>query len=129
MPSRRATPTSYAHARALRKELTPAERILWAHLRNDQLGVSFRRQHPIGNYIPDFCCIKKKLIIELDGSQHLDQQAYDDERTTYFETLGYRVIRFWNNDVTKNIEGVLETILMALEVTLPSENLQAGRNE
>ena len=63
------------------EELTPAERKLWALIRNDQLGVNFRRQHAIGNFIPDFVCIEKKLIIELDGSQHLEQEEYDEERT------------------------------------------------
>lgn len=67
MPAKRTTPKGYDTARKLRKELTPAERKLWAHIRNDQMGVNFRRQHAIGNYIPDFICIKKKLIIELDG--------------------------------------------------------------
>jgi len=99
----------------LRKELTPAERKLWAVIRNDQLGVNFRRQHAIGIYIPDFVCIEKKLIIELDGSQHLEQEEYDKERTKYLESQGYKVIRFWNNDVVKNIEGVILAIMNALE--------------
>jgi very-short-patch-repair endonuclease len=99
----------------LRKELTPAERKLWAYIRNDKLGVNFRRQHAIGNYIPDFVCIKKKLIIELDGSQHLEQKEYDDERTKYFESLGYRVIRFWNNQIMQDINSVIQAIQFALE--------------
>jgi very-short-patch-repair endonuclease len=99
----------------LRKEPTPAEAKLWSMLRNDQLGVSFRRQHAIGNYIPDFVCIEKKLIIELDGSQHFEQKEYDEERTKYFETLGYRVIRFWNNAIMKEIENVVRAIQFALE--------------
>ncbi len=115
MPVRRTTPKGYQNARELRKEPTPAEAKLWAYLRNDQLGVNFRRQHAIGNYIPDFCCIKKKLIIELDGSQHIDQTEYDAERTKYFESLGYKVIRFWNNDVMKDINGVIRVIQFAME--------------
>ncbi len=76
----------------LRKEPTPAERKLWSVLRGNKIsGVSFRRQHAIGNYIPDFVAIKQKLIIELDGSQHLEQEDYDSERTRYFESLGYKV--------------------------------------
>jgi very-short-patch-repair endonuclease len=67
----------------LPKELTPAERKLWARLRNDQLGINFRRQHAIGNYIPDFCSPKAKLIIELDGSQHLEQAEYDEYKTLH----------------------------------------------
>lgn len=72
-------------------------------------------QHAIGNYIPDFVRIKKKLIVELDGSQHIEQQEYDAERTKYFESLGYKVIRFWNKDAAKDIEGVIRAILFALE--------------
>ena len=72
----------------LRKESTPAERKLWSHIRNDQLGINFRRQHALGNYIPDFCSPKAKLVIELDGSQHLEQEEYDDERTKYPESQG-----------------------------------------
>ena len=111
----RSNPKTRTRAIELRKELTPAERKLWAHIRNDQLGVNFRRQHAIGKYIPDFICIEKKLIIELDGSQHLEQEEYDEERTKYLEAEGYRVIRFWNNEVTNNIEGVILAILHAME--------------
>jgi len=97
MPPKRTTPEGYERARALRKELTPAERKLWAYLRGNKLnGVNFRRQHAIGNYIVDFVSIKKKLIIELDGSQHLEQTEYDNVRTGYLESQGYEVIRFWN---------------------------------
>jgi very-short-patch-repair endonuclease len=99
----------------LRKESTPAEAKLWAYIRNDQLGVNFRRQHAIGNYIPDFVCAQKKLIIELDGSQHLEQEEYDEERTKYLESQGYRVIRFWNNQIMNDINGVVKAIQFALE--------------
>lgn len=115
MPPRRTTPQGYEKARRLRKELTPAERKLWAALRGNRLGVSFRRQHAIGPYIVDFCCIKKRLIVEVDGGQHLDQAEYDAERTNFLSSQGYRVIRFWNNEVMKNIEGVLRAILVALD--------------
>jgi len=102
----------------LRKEPTPAERKLWIYLRGNKLnGVNFRRQHAIGNFIPDFVSIKKKLIIELDGSQHLEQSEYDAERSKYFELLGYRVIRFWNNQVENDINGVIR----AIELTLNGE--------
>lgn len=111
----RSTPKIKQRAIELRKELTPAERKLWSCLRNDQLGVNFRRQHAIGNYITDFCAVKEKLIIELDGSQHLEQTEYDDERTKYFESMGYRVIRFWNNQVENDINGVILGITYALE--------------
>lgn len=116
MPSRRTTPKGYERARALRKELTPAEHKLWAYLRGNKFkGISFRRQHAIGNYIVDFCAIKNKLIIELDGSQHLEQEEYDAERTAFLESKGYNVLRFWNNEVMKDIQGVLRTIDLALE--------------
>ena len=111
----RSNPKTKHRAVELRKELTPAERKLWSHLRNDQLGVSFRRQHAIDNYIADFCSPKAKLIIELDGSQHLEQEEYDEERTKYLETQGYKVIRFWNNEVLKDIEGVILAIMYALK--------------
>ncbi len=111
----RSNPKTRTRAIELRKELTPAERRLWSRIRNDQLGVNFRRQHAIGNYIPDFVCIEKKLVIELDGGQHLEQQEYDEERTGNLNLLGYKVIRFWNNDVMKNMDGVILTLLNALE--------------
>ena len=111
----RSNPNTRTRAIELRKELTPAERKLWVVIRNNQLGVNFRRQHAIGNYIPDFVCIEKKLVIELDGSQHLEQEEYDKERTKYLETQGYKVIRFWNNDVMNNIEAVVLAIINTLE--------------
>jgi very-short-patch-repair endonuclease len=78
-------------------------------------GIHFRRQHAIGLYITDFCAPRRKLIIELDGSQHLEQQEYDEERTAYFKSLGYRIIRFWNHEVMNDPEGVLHAIRHALE--------------
>lgn len=113
--SPRSNPKTRTRAIELRKESTPAERKLWAVIRNDQLGVNFRRQHAIGNYIPDFVCIEKKLILELDGSQHLEQVEHDNQRTKYFESLGYRVIRFWNNAIMKDMNGVITSILHALQ--------------
>ena len=113
--SQRSNPNTKHKAIELRKELTPAERKLWSRIRNDQLGVTFRRQHAVGTYIPDFCSPKAKLIIELDGSQHLEQREYDDKRTKYLESQGYKVIRFWNHDVTNNIDGVILAILHAME--------------
>lgn len=78
-------------------------------------GVRFRRQHAIGMYIADFCAPRRKLIIELDGSQHLEQEEYDKERTNFLESQGYKVIRFWNKDVMNNIEGVILSIENELE--------------
>lgn len=73
------------------------------------------------NYIPDFACIEKKLVIELDGSQHLEQEEYDEERTKYLESLGYKVIRFWNNDVMKDIDSVVLAILHAIDENSAAE--------
>ena len=115
MPAKRSNPKTMHRAGELRKELTPAEKKLWAYLRGDKLnGVNFRRQHAIGNYIVDFVSIKKKLVIELDGSQHLEQEAYDIERTRYLESQGYKVVRFWNNQVENDINGVFRAIEFAL---------------
>ena len=112
MPSRRATPAGYKTARDLRKELTPAERKLWAYLRGCKInGVYFRRQHAIGKYIPDFCALKAKLIIEVDGSQHIEQEEYDAGRTAFLESKGFRVIRFRNSDVMNRINDCMGVIL------------------
>ena len=111
----RSNPETRTRAIELRQEPTPAERKLWANIRNDQLTVNFRRQHAIGSFIPDFVCIQKKLIIELDGSQHLEQEEYDQERTKYFGSQGYKVIRFWNNQIMNDINGVIKSIQYALE--------------
>ena len=116
MPRRqRSNPSTRHNAIELRRGLTPAERKLWSRIRDDQLGVNFRRQHAIGTYVTDFCSPNVKLVIELDGSQHLEQEQYDEERTKYLETQGYKVIRFWNNDVMNSLDGVILTIMNSLE--------------
>jgi very-short-patch-repair endonuclease len=103
-----------AFARELRTNMTDAEKRLWWLVRNRQLdGHKFRRQHPIGIFVADFVCIERRLIIELDGGQHADS-ADDARRTAWLEDHGWRVIRFWNNDVLTGTEGVLEVILQAL---------------
>ena len=113
---RRTTPKIFKRAKELRRDMTPQEIKLHAHLRAQRMGgVHFRPQHAIGNFIADFCAPRRKLIIELDGSQHLEQAEYDAERTAYFESKGYRVLRFWNNDVTNNIQSVLKVIWEALK--------------
>ncbi|MGB7876718.1 MAG: endonuclease domain-containing protein [Anaerolineales bacterium] len=113
---KRTTPKVFKHAKELRRNQTEAEAKLWSRLRNHQLkGSGFRRQHAIGNYVVDFCAPRKKLIIELDGSQHLEQEEYDDERTESLESKGYRVLRFWNNEVIKDIDGVLRAIDIVLD--------------
>ena len=103
-------------ARALRQNLTDAERKLWAALRRNALGVGFRRQHPIGPYIVDFVCLDRKLIVEADGGQHAEAQAaHDAERTSWLEARGYVVMRFWNDEILTNLEGVLEVIRLRLD--------------
>jgi very-short-patch-repair endonuclease len=114
---KRTTPKIFGHAKQNHRNLTPAEAKLWARMRAHRMKeVHIRNQHAIGNYVVDFCAPRRKLIIELDGSQHLDQQEYDTERTSYLESKGYRVIRFWNSDVLNDIEGVLRAIDLALGV-------------
>jgi very-short-patch-repair endonuclease len=98
-------------ARSLRKRLTDAERVLWKHFRNNQFeNVKFRRQQPIGPYVVDFISFSNKLVIEVDGGQHAEMQEKDRERDLYFINKGYRVLRFWNNEVLLNTEGVLHAI-------------------
>ena len=112
---KRTTPKVFKQAKQLRRNQTEAEAKLWSHLRNHQLkDIGFRRQHAIGPYIVDFCAPRKKLIIELDGGQHLEQEEYDRERTSFLASKGYQVLRFWNNEVMKDIDGVLRAIDLAL---------------
>jgi len=102
-------------ARALRKNQTAAESLLWRHIRNRQFhGYKFRRQFPIGNYIVDFTCVLLKLIIELDGSQHMNDIEYDNSRTKILQSHGFLVIRFWNNDVLTETDSVLEALTLTL---------------
>jgi len=99
------------NARSLRKEMTFVEQKLWYKIRKRQLkGVRFRRQHPIGNYIVDFISLEEKLIIELDGGQHMEQKRYDIQRDRFLTDKGFKVIRFWNNEVLNNINSVLQII-------------------
>ncbi|MBU4143052.1 DUF559 domain-containing protein [Patescibacteria group bacterium] len=100
--------------RKLRSSATPQEIILWSRLKNSQLGYKFRRQHSIGKYIVDFYCPEKKLIIEIDGSQHIDN-VYDAERDAYLKNLRFKVLRFWDNDVNNNLDGVLLKIMEDLK--------------
>ncbi len=116
MPPRTTTPKMQRRAAELRRNQTEAEAKLWAYLRAHRMSnIHFRRQHAIGNYVVDFCAPRARLVIELDGGQHLDQQGYDAERTAYLESLGYRVLRFWNNEVTRDIDGIMRAIDAALK--------------
>jgi len=107
-------------ARRLRRHQTDAEQILWFRLRGRRLaGWKFKRQVPIDRFVVDFVCGDAKLIVELDGGQHADRTLQDEERTKTLEAMGYLVLRFWNNDVMRNIEGVLEEILNTLSQQSP----------
>ncbi|MDP9423158.1 MAG: endonuclease domain-containing protein [Pseudomonadota bacterium] len=108
-------------AKRLRREMTDAERKLWSVLRSRQLeGARFRRQQPIGPFIADFVCQEARLIVEADGSQHADSER-DIRRTAFLWSKGYRVLRFWNNDILENLEGVAESILAALSTPHPAQ--------
>ena len=96
-------------ARELRSHATAQETILWNYLRDKRLGVKFRRQVPIGNYVVDFACLEKHLIIEVDGSQHAENKE-DIIRTRYLEQCGFRVLRFWNNEINQNLQACLDLI-------------------
>jgi very-short-patch-repair endonuclease len=109
-----------ARARDLRAKATDAERKLWAALGGRRLGgFKFRRQVPIDRYFADFACLEARLIVELDGSQHMERSQYDDARTAALEAHGWRVMRFWNNDVLENVDGVGVDILAALVLARP----------
>ncbi|WP_426690149.1 endonuclease domain-containing protein [Rhodanobacter ginsengiterrae] len=106
----------WIRARRLRNEGTDAERRLWHHLRQRQLaGHKFRRQYPLAGYIVDFVCVPARLVIELDGGQHLDALDYDRRRSGILAREGYRVLRFWNDDVLLRTADVLGEIFRALE--------------
>ena len=104
-------------ARRLRANATNAETMLWRHLKKFETeGTHFRRQVPLGPYVADFACMAARLVIEIDGSQHGDEpnRTRDEARTCWLESEGYRVIRFWNNDIVQNPEGLLDVIYAAL---------------
>ena len=104
--------------RRLRNTSTDAEQLLWRYLRGRQMdGCKFRRQHPFGDYILDFVCLEKRLIVELDGSQHAETAKADASRTAFLEEAGFRVLRFWNNQVFENMDGVCETIWQVLQMS------------
>ena len=109
------TAGAQAFAKILRREPTDAEYAMWQELRRNQMqGVRFRRQVPIGPYVADFACLRPRIIIELDGGQHGDAIAYDAARTAYLAESGFRVLRFWNNEVFTDRQAVLDTIWAAV---------------
>jgi len=134
--SRRKDIKERAYARHNRKNMPVAEVILWERIRRKQLGVSFRRQHPIKPFIADFACVEKRLIIELDGESHIgnENETYDTKRTQYLQAKGWTVLRFWNGDVYENIDDVIEEIKSYLRgepasPSVPSGHLPRQRGE
>jgi very-short-patch-repair endonuclease len=110
--SRRKDKKERAYARHNRKNMPVAEVILWERIRRKQLGVSFRRQHPIKPFIADFACVEKRLIIELDGESHIgnENETYDAKRTRYLESMGWTILRFWNDEIYEQLDDVIEQI-------------------
>jgi very-short-patch-repair endonuclease len=105
-------------ARALRLQMTEAEKVMWSKLRDRRLdGVKFKRQKPIAGYIVDFVALDLKLVVEIDGGQHAERAMQDAARTKVLEESGYHVVRFWNHDVLGNIEGVLEALIQELTIS------------
>ncbi|MGA8261698.1 MAG: endonuclease domain-containing protein [Arenicellales bacterium] len=120
---------SRSRARALRKEASDAEHVLWQHLRDRRMmGRKFRRQVAIDPYIVDFLCLEERLIVEADGGQHAEQKAYDRKRTAALEAKGYRVMRFWNHEILTELDAVLEQIRITLvEQPSPQPSPAGGR--
>jgi len=115
-------------ARELRKTATPAERKLWTHLSRRQIAATkFSRQMPVGPFICDFVSRSARLVIELDGGQHGENEGRDRVRTAYIEGMGFRVIRFWNNEVLENIESVVSRIELELRDSPPPAPPAGGR--
>ena len=107
-------------ARRLRRDMTEAERAMWRQRRSRQLaGYKFRRQQPIDRYVVDFVCFSHRLVIEIDGGQHADPTRYEEKRTRFLEDKGFRVLRFWNNEVLESPDGVCASILEALSEFTP----------
>ena len=103
------------NAKTLRSHQTEAEQRLWYHLRAHRfMDLKFKRQKPLGRYIVDFVCVERLLIIELDGGQHAEQRVYDQHRDAWLRDQGYTILRFWNNEVMQQLEGVLEKIRLTL---------------
>ncbi|MGO9605649.1 MAG: endonuclease domain-containing protein [Candidatus Binataceae bacterium] len=116
-PTRLLPKTKLTRARALRRDRTEAERKLWKLLHSRRLhGAKFRFQHPIGSYFGDFCCLNSRLIVEVDGGQHADEEkaTYDRRRTAYLQSQGFTVMRFWNHDVLQRPDWVVERIQEAI---------------
>jgi very-short-patch-repair endonuclease len=121
MHTKRIHPVTTSRARSLRSDMTDVERLLWRAICSKQVNACrFRRQHPIDFYIADFACIERRLVVELDGGQHQDRSAHDEQRSAYLRSQGWHVLRFWNNEVLNNLDGVLSTIAEHLTDAPPS---------
>ena len=117
-------------ARRLRKESTDAETRLWLHLRaHRDGGYKFKRQQPIGPYIVDFACFDARLVIEIDGGRHADAVRSDSIRDAWLAREGFRILRFWNNEVLENTEGVMQEILLSLQAPSPQPSPTRGEGE
>jgi very-short-patch-repair endonuclease len=117
-------------ARALRKSQTDAENLLWYHLRDRRfMDLKFRRQRPVGKYIADFACVELGLVIELDGGQHVEQIAYDMQRETDMQALGFRTLRFWDHEVLKETDAVMEKIRQVAETLTPALSRKREREQ
>ena len=117
------------NAKTLRSNQTEAEQQLWYRLRAHRFfDLKFKRQKPMGCYIVDFVCVERLLIIEIDGGQHAEQVEYDQRRDAWLRSQGYTVLRFWNNEVMQQLEGVLEQILVTLTLS-PDPSPACGRGE
>ncbi len=118
------------NAKTLRTNQTEAEQRLWYHLRAHRfMGLKFKRQKPMGRYIVDFVCVERRLIIELDGGQHAEQEEYDQHRDAWLRSQGYTVLRFWNNEVMQQMEGVLEQIRCAITLWMGQLAIRLGHQK
>jgi very-short-patch-repair endonuclease len=128
MPTTKRNPTTLRRAHALRKTMTEAEKRLWFQLRDRRLqGLKFRRQYAIGAFIADFACIEAGVIVELDGSQHVERTSYDEARTAFLQSQGFVVLRFWNNEVLQEMKSVLTLILHTAQERKQDSSLSLQR--
>ena len=119
-----------SNAKTLRANQTEAEQRLWYHLRAHRfMGLKFKRQKPMGRYIVDFVCMEQRLIIELDGGQHAEQVKYDQHRDEWLRSQGYTVLRFWNNEVMQQLEGVLEQIRCTIALWMGQLAIRLGHQK
>jgi len=117
------------NAKTLRTHQTDAEQRIWYHLRAYRfMGYKFKRQKPVGRYIVDFVCVERRLIVEIDGGQHAEQAEYDQHRDAWLRSQGYTVLRYWNNEVMQQLEGVLEQIRLTITLS-PGPSPTGGRGE